>query len=402
MKNAVKVVVDFAGQTRAPEAQQAILKRIESYPDKIKENIHRVIVKLPLDLAAILTLQPSLVSPIVSAYCNHDIIDAKHCRNVKFDDCLNVEVKFTKCLYAMLIHSKIMKTTKFGKSNEHDKKTILGLKLTCGYTMIMSKLSQDIFSTKEYNKFLKSLEANGYFRGNIEGSKVYKHLLEKAKDFFLNIECPISSHVCNSISQIMATNEFNEIKNTLSQNRSSIESNLVEDDEAWLNIHPQQLNDLLNDRYGKQSKFKNEDVITPHTLTSELSNFMKQTSDFEGIESNDTNDLEENIEFDSDQFVNCLKNMLNIITSDNTGNGSDFSDQDDDDMEIEETEIDKELESMLHNKENDDPCSSAAILHNMLQSIKEEQGSSGPTSNLLRTIGIQKTDLLDSDDDQTP
>lgn len=400
LKQGIDFVVQSTEQTKAPEIQQAVQKRIGYYPEKIKENIHRATVKVPLDLATLLAIKPSLISPIVTSYCNHDEIDSKTCRNISFDNCVTVGVKFTKFLYAMLVHSKLMKNCKPMILHKDNKKKVIGMKLTCGYEMIKSKLSEDIFSGKEYHKFINILDESGYFRGYLEGSKSHTQLLEKAKEFFLGMECPISSSVANQISQLMDTKEFIDMKETL--HKCAPESD-EEDSEEWLNIRPEQLNDLLNKRYGKQSNFKDNDIISPQAITSELSNFLKQTSDFEGIETGEKSDDDSDdneIEFDSNEFVNSLKNMLNLISSGNNDMDldSDFS-EDYDDASQEDNELDEELKSKLNLDENESLPSSKTVLQNIVKSMKEEEGSTGPSSNILRTIGINKTDLLDSDDD---
>lgn len=357
------------------------------------ENMHRALVKLPIDVATLLTLKPSLVSPIVNSYCDHDMLEARVCKNVTFKDCVTVQVKFTKCLYAMLTHSKLIRNLKNAHVDLNDKKSVLGLKLTCGYEMIMSKLKGDIFSSKEYTKFIKSLSDNGYFRDNIERSKEYTRLLEKAQEFYLNMECPINLQIGNAIAHIMHTEEFVTLKNT----RSSWKE-LVEDNDDWLNINPAELNNLLNTRYGKESTFKKDDIITSQTITSKLSNFLKETSDFDGIEIGKEEKEDNEIEFDSDLFVNSLKNMLNII------NGGDEIDADSDinyDMDDfpPEDNLDEEIRTKLFSTINNTSEGSQNILSNMIQSMKAEQGAPGPTSNILRTIGINKINVLDSDDD---
>lgn len=401
LEQGIEFVTQSTEQTKAPEIQQAVMKRIGYYPNKIKENIHRAFVKIPLDLAALLAMKPSLISPIVTSYCNHDEIDAKSCRNVSLENSVTVGVKFTKFLYAMLVHSKLIKNCKtMMLHKDNNKKEILGIKLTCGYEMIKSKLSEDVFSSKEYEKFIKILNESGYFRGYLVGSQSHTQLLEKAKEFFLGMECPINSSVANKMSQIMNTKEFTDIKETL-KDKSTTELVFEEDSEEWLNIQPEQLNDLLNKRYGQQSNIKDNDIISPQTITSELSNFLKQTSDFEGIETGEKSDTEDDeIEFDSNEFVNSLKNMLNLISDNNEMDmDNDFSDDYEDDISQENNELDEELKAKLNFDENEGlPCSKQ-VLPNIVQSMKEEAGATGPSSNILRTIGINKTDLLDSDDD---
>lgn len=396
--DAVNIITNKQEETKSLEVQQAILNRIGNYPEKITENIHRALVKLPLDVATLLTLKPSFVSSIASSYCDHDMLEARTCKNVTFKDCITVQVKFTKCLYAMLTHSKLIRHLKKTHVDLNDKKNVLGLKLTCGYEMIMSKLKGDIFSSKQYTKFIQSLSDNGYFRENIEGSKEHTRLLEKAKEFYLNMECPINSQFGNAIAQIMHTDEFITLKDSFKNNQGS-EKELVEDNDDWLNIHPDELNNLLNTRYGKEPTFKNDDVISSETITSKLSNFLKETSDFEGIETGKEEKEDNEIEFDSELFVNSLKNMLNII---NGGDGIDAdsdSNYDMDDVPPEDN-LDEEIRRKLLSNINNTPEDNENIISNMIQSMKEEQGASGPTSNILRAIGINKTKLLDSDDDE--
>lgn len=322
------------------------------------------------------------------------MLDARVCKNVTFKDCVTVQVKFTKCLYAMLTHSKLMRN--FKNVNLNDKKSVLGLKLMCGYEMIMSKLKGDIFSTKEYTKFIKSLSDNGYFRDNIERSKEHTKLLEKAKDFYLNMECPINSQIGNAIAQIMNTEEFITLKDSM-QNIQGSEKELVEDNDDWLNIHPDELNNLLNKRYGKEPTFKNDDVISSETITSKLSNFLNETSDYEGIETYKEEKEDNEIEFDSDLFVSSLKNMLNIINKEEIDTDSDSKyDMDDDSPE---NNLDEEIKTKLLSSINNTSEDSQTIISNMIKSMKEEQGAPGPTSNILRAVGINKTSVLDSDDD---
>lgn len=355
-------------------------------------------MKLPIDVATLLTLKPSFVSPIASSYCDHDMLEARVCKNVTFKDCVTVTVKFTKCLYAMLTHSKLITNFKNVHVNLNDKKSVLGLKLTCGYEIIMSKLKGDVFSSTEYTKFIKSLCDNGYFRDNIEGSKEHTRLLENAKEFYLNMECPINSQLSNAIFQIMHTEEFSTLKETFLNTHQGLEKEFVEDNDDWLNIHPEELNNLLNTRYGKQPTFKNDDVMNSKRITSKLSDFLKEASDFEGIETG-KEDEDNEIEFDSNIFINSLKNMLNIISGGDEIEADSDSNYDMDDVSPEDN-IDEEIRTKLFSNIQSTSEDSQNIISNMIQSMKEEQGAPGPTSNLLRAIGINKANMLDSDDDE--
>lgn len=397
LKAAIKIVEEFSQATLVSCAiEQAILNRIGTYPEKLLENIHKTVVQLPSHIAALLTLKPSLIAPIINAYSNCDVIDAKCCKEIDFSNCVNFEVTFTKFLYAMLLHSKFINSIKHYEFI-NDKKSILGAKITCGYQIIMNQASTDLFSSKAYHKFLSNLKRNGYFQNNIEGSIGYNSLLKKANEYFSIVECPISSHVSDSISQLMSSSDYMRIKESIKER--CVGPEYVGDNEDWLNIQPEQLNDLLMKRYGKTTKLKNNDVISTDTLTTELSSFLKQTSDYEGIESHCEEIIEDSIDFEPNEFVSCIEKMLNVLSTGNDVNTeSEDSDQDYNNFEYNEDDCDKELRAKLETNQTENPQENKTIVSNIIQSIKEEK-SIGPTSNLLRSFGVHKSEILDSDDD---
>lgn len=390
--DAIKCIEKLSQKTKAShEIQQCIMQRIGKYPEKIEDSFHRTTALLPVDIATLLTMKPTLIAPLVSSYCNHDVIDARACKNVAFDDCVKVTVKFTKCLYAMLMHAKQFKNIKFKDIN--DKKSVIGQKLTIGYQILMNKPTEDIFSTKQFKHFMSKLSTSGYFKNNIEGSADYKELLKNAKEFYSVMECPINSQVSNEISHLMLSCKFAQSKEALLQ-KCTYNNELIEDKEDWLNINHDQLNDLLNARYRKKATFNTDDVSTANNVTSKLSSFLMHTSDFEGVEIKTNDNLTSNIEFDPDDFSNSVQKMLNLITLGDTDN-KEASDSDDDYYESgdDDDEVDE-----LNDIKQEQPLDSKTILQNIVQSMKEE-GLSGPTSNLMKTAGFNKSDFLDSDDD---
>ncbi|KAG7296044.1 hypothetical protein JYU34_021140 [Plutella xylostella] len=392
--DSIKYIINHPQETKASDnIQSSIAKRIAGYPAKIKENIHRAIIELPLDAAAVLSIDPSLISHVVNAYCHHDVIDEKVCKNIKFQDTTCIKLSFTRCQYAMLTHSKDMKTLTHTFASKKDKKSILGLKLYCGYKIILNEVS-DIFNSKEYAKYISSLKSNGYFKGNIDGSKDYVALLEKAKEYFVTMLTPSNKNISNKMNQIIASEEFQRQKDELKNRMQDSD----EDSDDWLNINPEQLNELLNSRYGKQANIKDE--LTPQSISKHLSSFLHKSSDFEGIELNDQDDEihDDKIEFDCEGFSDALQDMLKLISSNNAQDIDSGNDLSDDELE---KNLDYEIkESLSTDMLNEDPTErNKSMFNNIMQSIKEEEGFTGPSSNLLNSIGIKKNDLLDSDDD---
>ncbi|OWR42563.1 putative SGT1 protein ecdysoneless, partial [Danaus plexippus plexippus] len=399
--DAINLVAQNPNITKAPEEiQNAILRKVEGYPQKIHNNCHNAILKLPLEIAAVISLEPTLISPIVHTYCNLDALEARQCKDIKFDNCVNVKVKFTKYLYAMLLHSPLLSTIKY-KVLESDKKGQMGLKIASSYNIILKQSCGEPFSTMEYQRFIESLSKNGYFKDNLEGSVHYKQLLEKANSYFLNMESPITSNACHTIENIKSTSDFENMKTFL---RNESDSGVLEDDDAsWLTIDPDELNNLLNYQYGKKGHVKNE-TVTPHLITSELSSFLKKTSDYEGIEQvNDDVDSDDgDIDFDCKEFVTCIEKMLKIVTNDEETNCDDQDISGDDYSDTERYEFDTnqdlELAAKLKTSVGENLKDDKSVVNNLVQSIKEE-GLCGPSSVVLRTIGIKKSDVLDSDDD---
>lgn len=389
IEDAISAILQFPNKTKASDnIMCAIKNRIAEYPQKIQHNFHRAVVEIPCDIACLLLIKPSLISAIVHAYCNHDLLDAKYCRNIKTNETyIETTVTFTKCLYAMLRHSKSLK-----RLYQNDKKKDLGFKILAGYTILMSR-STDVFKSKDWGKYLNNLNKMDYFRGNLEGSKNYVQLLEQAKEYFIKNECASLVKIANEIEQLKISKEYNQQYELLKKKDIA----LIDDSDDWLNIHPNQLEDLLKCRYGKQAKFEDKGMMTPHAISNQLSKFLQESSDFEGIETKNAEEVDDdndnNIFFDVNSFNDELNNIVNdIFTKNNNSDDSDNESIGFSDSEMKTNQSPTELDFSSVNK-------SSNILLDFKQSVIEEGALAGPSSLLLKNIGINKQDLLDSDDD---
>jgi len=119
-----------------------------------------------------------------------------------------VNVKMTKCLYAMATHCRYTGDPRTGwnippatcsKYNAH----VLGVKIACALEMLVARANEERRKrTKEqsdvpddaeklklnepaFNAYLARLETNGYFRNLLEGSQERDKLLSTAKEYFL-------------------------------------------------------------------------------------------------------------------------------------------------------------------------------------------------------------------------
>ncbi|XP_068618299.1 protein ecdysoneless homolog [Battus philenor] len=398
INKALKLVKDYAEETKASAViETSIRKRFNSYPNRIKELLHRTSITIPIDLAALLILEPTLISNVVNTYCHHDIIDAKICHNLKLENCVDVTIKFTKFQYAMLLHTKLINGIKQRKKCiSTNSRTEIGYKLACGFKIIMSDANNNK-SSVEFEKYLNHLTQNGYFKNNIVGSQNYNELLDKAKKYFLDTECSTKSCVNEKISHLMSSKEYIDIKQSLIQKPQDYLGD--EDSDNWLNIDSETLDNMLKKSHGKQ--VESEDLIGPSVVTSGLSNFLSQKSDFEGVEETRTTPIEydNKIKFDSSEFFESIEKMLNIVTlSISDEESSESGDNEIEDFLVTEKQLEQELKAKICSEQNTNSSDDAVILSNFIKSIKEE-GLSGPSSTLLRSIGIDKTEFLDSDDD---
>lgn len=397
LSEALEIVRLKKKETKASSLiQESILKRVNS-AKQLSTDIHKGVVIVPLEIATVLTVKPTLISALVSSFCNADALEAKQYKSIEFNDCVNIEILFTKHLYAMLKHTKLPNFTAL-KQFEKDNASQIGIKLTCGYKTIMNKLSKDMFTTHEYQQFLNALTRYGFFKGNIEGSDEYNELLEKAKDYFYKIECPLNTSIANQINDIKLSADYEITKKTV-KDRSNMCCFEDESDE-WLNIRPEQLDEILNKQYSGSVEINNEKP-TSTAITNKLSDFLKKSSDFEGIEltrNYDSNNDSNNVEFNSEEFVSCLEKMLNIVSNNGTASDSSDDDNDEDDVDTNNVSLEQDFELATKLKSANKISNDKDILQNLIQSMKEE-GLSGPSSTVLKTIGITKNNLLDSDDD---
>lgn len=377
------------------EIENAISLRIEKFSKHLSDYFHTSVVRLPIEVATLLKLEPQYIANFINAYCNHE--ESKSCPVINYENLVDVPVKFTKFLYAILMQSKPIKHFSKRKST-NDKSTLLGLKISYGYQIITNS-SNEVFLTNAYNKFIATLRNNGYFKGNLEGSRDYQQLLEKAKDYFLNTECSVSSNASYNIAKTLSSENFTQEMENIKNNSTNLD--FSDDNDDWMTIHPDELNNTLNSRYGQKSKFTVKSEITPESITKDLNNFLNNTSNFEGIESEYTDN--NTIEFEADEFQSCIEKFLGLLTM-NQNDVQEESDLLDDEDCISENgditeELEEEMKSKLGNDDIDSLHNQKNILQNFLESIKEEKAASGPSSNLLQSIGLRKTELLDSDDD---
>lgn len=329
------------------------------FVDSAKQQ-HRATVYLPIAAAMILKADPSLIAPVVRTFCNRDQIDVKACRAMKhFPPEVRVydDVAFTRCLYAMLMYTRYTPDRRTGwnlPATHHEtyKAHTLGMKIAAGFEILASKAAtstdvDDLDHDKDWHLFLNRLNANEYFDGNIEHSKEHTRRLQNAKSYFQMFadSRPIAT---NQAAQrvLKQLKELHSSHDNFNADEMQ-EYKPIDDGEDWLNMSAEDLDKMLAERYGIKKTFHasdDVDVQDATALTDNLEEFLKQKSEFDGIDirpeppkrgikkKNEPAPVDDSttVTFNPDAFQHHLQEMLDfIIPEDNWDSHSDMSDYDD-------------------------------------------------------------------------
>lgn len=354
-----------------------ITKRIADLSSNIAKSFHCATVYLPIAAAALLRHNPQLISLAVHAFCNRDQIDLKACRAMKHfppENRVYTRITFTKCLYAMLMHNQYLPDRRIGwnlpKTNDSTYKAhLLGIKLACGFEIILAqaKPAENYENSKCWHKYLKSLQNRGYFQEFLENSKDYVNLLDSAKEYYSKhiLNVPIAQEYGENILSLLKSLEYNVDDFSMCIDNVS---SLKDDSDDWMNISPDELDNMLAERYGIKKTIStgmngNLDPTSALELGENIAQFLEKKSDYDGAEISDDDDKgsyppvppirtkrnnaankmsldpvvsissetdspnDTQIDFNPDAFQNHIHEMLNlVIPEDNWESNSDMSD----------------------------------------------------------------------------
>ncbi|CAM9897730.1 unnamed protein product [Ectocarpus sp. 4 AP-2014] len=236
LSEGLKAVRESDGGTKADEGvQQLIRRRIEGYPEEAMANMHHARCFLPLAAALAFRDTPRLVAPAVSAFCSGDPADRK--MGVRMARLLalpasasevraagskgagsqpeaprfvEARIAFTRHLYAQLHQAAVVPTKAFppgwGPSRStlapaaHAKAAQLGQKLSMGleaaYQACAESSKNDggdlsgAIRPESWKRFADGLVRNGFFEGELEGSKRFREKTAMAEQFIRdNVLC---------------------------------------------------------------------------------------------------------------------------------------------------------------------------------------------------------------------
>ncbi|KAK1117587.1 hypothetical protein K0M31_015763 [Melipona bicolor] len=412
---------------KASEKVQDILKkRINTYPNEIERRHHKARVFLPEKAVSILQQEPRLIALIIRTICHSDPLERKVCRAMKYfppEQRIMVNVKMTKCLYAMANHCRYTGDPRTGwnippitysKYNAH----VLGIKIACGLEMLIARANEEHrkkekrsllndsekLKTNEdiLNAYLSRLEVNGYFRNLLKDSEEYVKLSNAAKDYYFkyfDLRSSITDVHKSDAEKILEAWE-NIQSNDIELHAQDEAALSPADNDSWLNVDPVQLEIFLNEKWGNVKSKKHEQESL--SLKEKVQMFLNQNSDIDGVqfledlstEVDAMHDPEDNgkVEFDADIFDSTLRGILDLAVPGNEGEfeGSSEGSLGGDD-EDKRNEMDKymrllnsELQSQIEKEEDSETNKSSDVVEdNLIKSITEEAGGSGPTGNII-------------------
>ncbi|XP_037659865.1 protein ecdysoneless homolog isoform X3 [Choloepus didactylus] len=438
----------------------AVNRRISGYPEKVQASLHRAHCFLPAGAVAVLRQHPRLVAAAVQAFYLRDPTDLRACRIFKTflpETRIMTSVTFTKCLYAQLVQQRFVPDRRSGyrlppPSHPQYRAHELGMKLAHGFEILCSKYSPHFSDSKKslvttsplWAGFLDSLKKKDFFKGMIEGSAQYQERLEMAKNYFqLSVNRPESFLAMSPGEEILTL--LQTIPFDVEELKKQEATLPPEDDDHWLDLSPDQLDQLLQEAAGKKESEpipKEEELNYNLTQVSEsMKAFISKVSTHKGAELPHV-PSEAPITFDADSFLNYFDKILGPRPHESDCDDleeEDFEclDSDDDldletqdpgekaslkgtlnnlksymaqmDQELAHTSIGKsfttrkqveplfQTTSISSDEEDSGTRESVMtpvdvdlnLVSNILESYSSQAGLAGPASNLLRSMGVQ-------------
>ncbi|KAK7901887.1 hypothetical protein WMY93_018656 [Mugilogobius chulae] len=351
------------------------------------------------------------------------------------------KVTFTRCLYAQLQQQQFTPDRRSGfalppSSDPKYKAHELGMKLAHGFEILCSKAAMPssepnapVSCNPQWKGFIDCLKRNGYFRGEIEGSALYKDLIHTAENFF-------KLSVYSEYKALSPGEEVLQLLQSLTpfslEELKEKESQLPpEDSDSWMDITEQDLEQMFQERMkkcdGVEKQKSNESCSKEKTVCSQveddagyslvavsqgMKNFLNAMSSHEGAE---LPCFSQPFTFDPHSMVSALDKLL----VGNSGDELDSDDLDDDDDDDDTDEAEKEFtdpsdmdgsETLKSLKKYMDQMDEELMDTNIGQSFNQdnvanpqngsphssgegrfntdEAGLAGPASNLLQSLGL--------------
>ncbi|KAJ2725207.1 hypothetical protein GGI07_001469 [Coemansia sp. Benny D115] len=220
-------------------AEKAAFARLEGYPSKTAQSMHRTRCKLPASVAKVLQYDPQLLAAAVEAFYSRDSSQFKACqtmRNFAPEPAAMVPVSFNRVQYAKLASQNISAPSVFNIPPEQApdyKACVLGMKIACGFEILSQNHQGDSIlpnnSSSSLDAEISDSVAVSEFLGHLG------HATEPAPSPDSLIE-----QSSLTVKMLLADMAKNGARSTV-----GCSSDYVEDDDSWLTLHPDELDALM-------------------------------------------------------------------------------------------------------------------------------------------------------------
>ncbi|KIM67044.1 hypothetical protein SCLCIDRAFT_1210513 [Scleroderma citrinum Foug A] len=312
--DALSLVRDTTIDTLAPkEVEDATWKRVSNYPDAARLHVHSTKAYLPIDIARALSVDPSLVQKPVETFYTRDAMQlrAAH-RMTRFPPRPNVlrNIRMTRTAYAQLMCQKFYPPKIFGSFEERENTDAwrwrdIGMKLACGFEMLFQEsknratiaLNQassspearkDAFRlTAGYKSYISKLTSTGYFRNEIEGSKLWNDLEDKASEVY--IEAVRESESSRPSFAMTFNSALARAPEML------LDSDGPDDSDEWMKLDASSFDEVLTRSFekdqnamdldseaGEENRFVRKQSDKMHDLAAKIEQFVHGDGDLEG------------------------------------------------------------------------------------------------------------------------
>uniref|UniRef100_A0A8C5L6K6 Ecdysoneless cell cycle regulator n=1 Tax=Jaculus jaculus TaxID=51337 RepID=A0A8C5L6K6_JACJA len=447
---ALSIISAHPKEVLASEAiRAAVNRRIRGYPGKIQASLHQAHCFLPAGIVAVLKQRPRLVAAAVQAFYLRDPIDLRACRVFKTflpETRVMTSVTFTKCLYAQLVQQRFVPDRRSGyglpsPSHPQYRAYELGMKLAHGFEILCSRCSAHFSDSRKslvtpsplWASFLESLKKNDYFKvGLVCFSRRVPPHPASCLIFYSSLAMSPGEEVLTVLQTVPF--DIEELKKE--------EAILPpEDDDQWLDLSPDQLDQLLQEAASKKelqptSKEEEEQNYDLTQVSQSVKAFISKVSTHRGAEL-PRDASEAPITFDADSFLNYFDKILGPKAPESDSDDldeEDFESLDSEedldldtqepgslkgtldslksymarmDQELAHTSIGKSFTTRNQSTNSDEEDSGAGdcgvtpvdvdlnLVSNILESYSSQAGLAGPASNLLQSMGVQLPDNSD-------
>ncbi|KAI3889243.1 hypothetical protein MKX03_025998 [Papaver bracteatum] len=182
-------------------------RKISDYPEKLKQNVHQIRVRVPISVAKLLTHEPCLISLATEGFCNRNDVELRRLsekmdtflkssevtdEGVKKEELVRISVRMSRAMYVKLVDQENFEAPKcYPIPPKTDSlvyvETVLGMKLAYGFELMYQKSIREGKGGKgitTLEAFKRCLKKKGYFKGLPSQSAKYRLLEQKAQGYY--------------------------------------------------------------------------------------------------------------------------------------------------------------------------------------------------------------------------